>query len=102
MVQRTPNGKRRMTGLDIAKLSTAHVLVFEGDGTAAYHWPSHTIWLSPAIAFGRGVYALLVAAEEVAHSQQPAWKLRLTFWKPMEWHVEADAFVRAKEILKSL
>ena len=90
------------TGLDIAQRSTARILVFEGEGVACYHWPSHTIWLSPAIATGTGIYALLVAAEEVGHSMQPRWAHALRFFQPVRWWEEADAFTRAKEILASL
>ena len=103
-----------MRGIDIAKRSGCRIVIGENSDTACYSWQHRVIVLPPRVAFGSDAFALVVAAEETAHSRQPAWALALgsnyadawavirwamIVFRPVRHWLEADAFAQAKEIL---
>lgn len=85
-----------VTGMDIARASGAKVVIGQPSDSTCYAWQHGVIVLTPEVATGTSIGALLQAAEEAAHHAQPRWLHRLRFLAPVRWYEEADAFLRLK------
>lgn len=79
------------TGMEIVQRAGLKCVL--GD-RCLFRWRSRIVVLRPEIAHGTGPASVVIAAHEIAHSQQPRWIFWLLFLWPMRLWIENDAWNR--------
>ncbi len=88
-----------MTGIELVRHCGVKVIVGSDN---FYAWRARVVVLISEVANGTSPDALMIAAHEAAHDQQPRALFWLRWLQPVRDHLEADAWRRAIVILKTL
>jgi hypothetical protein len=87
-----------MTGIQLVRQTGARVVIGSDN---LFAWRAGVVVLTEQVARSSNAAALVVAAHEAAHAQQPRVLFWLRWLQPVRDHLEADAWRRAVAILEA-
>lgn len=79
------------TGMELVKRAGLKCVLGE---RCVFRWRSRIVVLRPEIAHGTGPASVVIAAHEIAHSQQPRWWFAFLILAPVRWWIEVDCWNR--------